>query len=55
MNNVTSINKIQNNNLPNDFQKSEYLVAKGQIDLIVQRKDLSEKISPMVHRNHRKG
>ena len=30
--------------LPNDFQKSEYVEKCGFIDLIVQRKDLNEKI-----------
>jgi acetyl-CoA carboxylase carboxyl transferase subunit beta len=30
--------------LPNDFQKSEYVEKCGFIDLIVQRKDLKEKI-----------
>ena len=30
--------------LPNDFQKSEYVEKCGFVDLIVQRKDLNEKI-----------
>ena len=34
--------------LPSDFQKSEYVEKCGFIDLIVQRKDLNEKIGSIL-------
>ena len=34
--------------LPEDFQKSEFLLEHGAIDMIVQRKDLREKISSIL-------
>ena len=34
--------------LPIGFQKSEYLVDKGQIDLVVQRKDIPEKLGTLL-------
>ena len=34
--------------LPNDFQKSEYVQNCGFVDLIVDRKDLREKISTIL-------
>ena len=30
--------------LPQNFQKSEYLIEKGLIDMVVHRKDLNKKI-----------
>ena len=30
--------------LPQNFQKSEYLIEKGMIDIVVHRKDLNRKI-----------
>jgi Acetyl-CoA carboxylase beta subunit len=34
--------------LPPEFQRSEYLQEKGQIDLVIQRKDLPKTISTLV-------
>ena len=30
--------------LPQNFQKSEYLIEKGMIDIVVHRRDLNQKI-----------
>ena len=34
--------------LPQNFQKSEYLIEKGMIDIVVHRKDLNKKISDII-------
>jgi len=34
--------------LPNGFQKSEYLLAHGMVDMVVERKDLKEVISRII-------
>ena len=34
--------------LPQNFQKSEYLVERGMIDIVVHRKDLNKKISDII-------
>jgi acetyl-CoA carboxylase carboxyl transferase subunit beta len=34
--------------LPDDFQKSEFLLEHGAIDMIVQRKDLRAKVSSIL-------
>lgn len=35
--------------LPNDFQKSEFLIEKGAIDIIIERKKMREKISNIIN------
>ena len=30
--------------LPQNFQKSEYLIEKGMIDMVVHRRDLNQKV-----------
>ena len=39
------IKKTVNEDLPENFQKSEYLLEHGMIDLIVERKKLKEKLT----------
>ena len=39
------IKKTVNEELPKDFQTSEYLLQHGMLDMIVERKDLKNKIS----------
>ena len=39
--------------LPDNFQKSEYLLANGAIDMIVHRKDLRSKISRILKKIHK--
>ena len=34
--------------LPQNFQKSEYLIQKGMIDIVVHRKELNKKISDII-------
>ena len=34
--------------LPQNFQKSEYLIEKGMIDIVVHRKELNKKISDII-------
>ena len=34
--------------LPQNFQKSEYLMEKGMVDLVVHRKNLKEKIQDLL-------
>ena len=38
------IKKTVNENLPEGFQKSEYLLEHGMMDLIVNRKEFKEKL-----------
>ena len=38
-----------NENLPEGFQKSEYLLEHGMIDMVVHRKDLKEMISNIIN------
>ena len=38
-----------NENLPEGFQKSEYLLDHGMIDMVVHRKDLKEMISNIIN------
>ncbi len=46
------IKKTVNEDLPDGFQKSEYLLEHGMIDLIVDRKDLRNKLCSLI--NHLK-
>ena len=34
--------------LPQNFQKSEYLIEKGMIDIVVHRRDLNKKIYDII-------
>ena len=38
-----------NENLPEGFQKSEYLLDHGMIDMVVHRKDLKEMITNIIN------
>jgi acetyl-CoA carboxylase carboxyl transferase subunit beta len=38
-----------NENLPEGFQKSEYLLEHGMIDMVVHRKDLKEMLSNIIN------
>ena len=38
--------------LPEDFQKSEFLLEHGAIDMIVHRKDLRAKVSSILSKLH---
>jgi acetyl-CoA carboxylase carboxyl transferase subunit beta len=38
--------------LPEDFQKSEFLLDHGAIDMIVHRKDLRAKVSSILSKLH---
>ena len=42
------IKKTINEELPEGFQKSEYLLDHGMIDLIVKRNDLKDKLSKIL-------
>lgn len=41
--------------LPNDFQTSEFLLKHGQLDLIVERKDMKEKLFKILQFHNHKG
>jgi acetyl-CoA carboxylase carboxyl transferase subunit beta len=40
--------------LPEGFQRAEYLLEHGMIDLIVERKDLRQKVSQIIGMLHRR-
>jgi acetyl-CoA carboxylase carboxyl transferase subunit beta len=39
--------------LPEGFQRAEYLLDHGMIDLIVERKDMRQKVSQIIGMLHR--
>jgi acetyl-CoA carboxylase carboxyl transferase subunit beta len=43
------IEQTINSELPEGFQSSEFLLEHGMLDLIVDRKDLKEKLSDVIH------
>ena len=42
------IKKTVNEDLPENFQKSEFLLEHGMIDLIAERKDFKNKLSTLL-------
>jgi acetyl-CoA carboxylase beta subunit len=48
------IEKTMNEQLPEEFQKAEFLLKKGFIDRIVSRKDLKTTLSTLIsmHKEH---